>query len=310
MNFQKQQGGLLMGDISASRECMSNDRNPSKLLDIVRKEIVLYSGYSGDIEIIGEFEYEDGIFEKRAMLLQEVSDLSIVKHLRFLYFNTEVFQVFVWRQKYKDLISISADSREIVLNILNRIEQELSERADDKNGIEECRITDELIRKLAGEGAKLVENIDGGNLLANTGEESCLENNTPAETFKFVHYFLSALNHIARPDALIPVESTVLASVFENIPKAIGIGYAEANLYQAAQRALDYPFFKNNVQENMDCFIFIGVGQLVPHEGINGVLSYLKNKLQGNGILVFGGYIDQKLEGKVTVGILGLDRVI
>jgi hypothetical protein len=36
----------------------------------------------------------------------------------------------------------------------------------------------------------------------------------------------------------------------------------------------------------------------------------IDNEIQGNGTLVLGAYVDQKLEDDVTVGILGLDRVI
>ncbi|MGD8400295.1 MAG: hypothetical protein PVH64_05080, partial [Bacillota bacterium] len=116
----------------------------AKLLSIAQNEAVLYCGSLRELKIIGRFNYEDGLSERRELSIDEVYDFSLFQNLEYLDFYTDVFQIIMFRYKTKESVAVYTDSRGIALNLINRIELELSvkEEFEQENGTEKGQFPD------------------------------------------------------------------------------------------------------------------------------------------------------------------------
>jgi hypothetical protein len=126
------------------------------------------------------------------------------------------------------------------------------------------------------------------------------------DVFPLIHYFLSASIHLTGPNALVSVDRDILTKVFTSYPEAIGIGF-EDNIYQAAQKALDYLLLKSHNLHQGKLFVFIASGQSLELTDINNAIAYLMDGLQIADTPVFGAYVDESLKDKVVAGILGYE---
>jgi hypothetical protein len=148
-----------MGDVSASREYSCNKLNPLKLLKIVQKEVVFQGGNPSKIQITGDVTYEDGISENREFTIEEINVLPETYYLSGLRFKTEQFRVCMssWDTNYR--VIVFSDSRKTVLQFFDRVENDIAvmDETNHEIELENCPITNDLIRKLACDGKKLVE---------------------------------------------------------------------------------------------------------------------------------------------------------
>lgn len=129
------------------------------------------------------------------------------------------------------------------------------------------------------------------------------------DVLQLIHCFLAASVQLSRPDALIPVETTALAKLFTQSPGVIGIGYADANIYQAAQQALNYPLFTNYPRRDMNYLVFTASNASLSLDEINSAMLYIRNEMQSDGALTFGAYVDEKMNNEVVVGIIGFEGI-